>query len=66
MLVLESSEDQLIAALANTGLATIILAPGTYAHTRELRIARNLTLQAEVWGKVILHGSGITPFLTGT
>ncbi|KAL3903136.1 MAG: hypothetical protein SGPRY_011799, partial [Prymnesium sp.] len=53
-----STEDQLIAALADPALPAISLASGEYELTTQLLIGRDVTLEAEEWGTVILRGSG--------
>ena len=44
----------LTSALANTAVAHIVLAPGTYNLTAELSITRSVILEAAVAGSVVL------------
>ena len=44
----------LLSALTNTGVGHIVLAPGTYILSTELRITRSVILEAAVAGSVVL------------
>ena len=50
-----STSADLTSALANTAVARIVLAPGTYNLNAELSITRSLILEAAVTGTVILN-----------
>ena len=51
-----STVAHLTSALANTAVAHIVLAPGTYYLTAELSITRSVVIQAAVAGSVVLNG----------
>ena len=53
-----STSAGLTSALANTAVAHIVLAPGTYNLTAELSITRSVVLEAAVAGSVVLHAQG--------
>jgi hypothetical protein len=55
-----STVTSLLGALANTAVARIVLAPGTYNLTTELNITRSLILEAAVAGTVILDARAST------
>ena len=55
-----STSSALIAALEDTSVSYIALAPGNYPLATALVIARDVTLVALVGGTVILDGQGIT------
>jgi hypothetical protein len=50
-----STVASLLSALANTNVARVVLAPGTYNLTAELSITRSFILEAAVAGSVILN-----------
>ena len=50
-----STDSGLTSALANTAVAHIVLAPGTYNLTAELSITRSVILEAAVAGSVVLN-----------
>ncbi len=50
-----STVASLLSALADTAVARIVLAPGTYNLTAELSITRSLILEAAVAGLVLLN-----------
>jgi hypothetical protein len=45
----------LLSALANTAVARIVLAPGTYMFSAELNVDRSVILEAAVAGSVVLN-----------
>ena len=49
-----STSAGLLSALTNTGVGHIVLAPGTYILSTELRITRSVILEAAVAGSVVL------------
>jgi len=50
-----STSASLLSALANTAVARMVLAPGTYYLNAELRITRSLVIEAAVSGTVVLN-----------
>ena len=50
-----STATGLTSALANTAIAHIVLAPGTYYLSAELSITRSVILEAAVSGTVVLN-----------
>ena len=51
-----STVASLTSALANTAVARIVLAPGTYYLSAELSVTRSVVLEAAVAGSVVLNG----------
>jgi hypothetical protein len=50
-----SNTVDLTSALANTAASKVIIAPGTYYLSAELRITRSVIIEAVAAGSVVLH-----------
>ena len=59
-----NSSSALVAALADGAAGRIIIAPGHYRMSSQLVIERNVTIEAEVPGTVVLDGQGSTRVLS--